>query len=108
MSIQEIADSLEGAQRMGAEKDEPEGARYIRISDTLAVQIAQYLRAEQPAVHVFCEVCGKAQEIKPIHATMDKLNALPWADLICASCHFVIGTIVTAEPGLYKLMRVSD
>jgi hypothetical protein len=39
----ELAKALRDADRMGAEKDEPEGTRYIQISDTLARQIEQEL-----------------------------------------------------------------
>jgi hypothetical protein len=35
LTIQEIVESLKSAPRLGAEKDDPEGARYIQISDTL-------------------------------------------------------------------------
>ena len=40
----EIAEALETAERMGAERDEPEGVRYIVISDTLARRWADVLR----------------------------------------------------------------
>ena len=39
-----IIEVLETAPRMGAEADEPEGARYIQISDTLAMSLAGDLR----------------------------------------------------------------
>jgi hypothetical protein len=40
----EIADALDNAPRDGAAVDEPEGDRYITLSDTLAQQWAQLLR----------------------------------------------------------------
>lgn len=40
-----IADSLEAAERMGAECDTPEGARYVQLSDTWAKDVAWRLRA---------------------------------------------------------------
>ena len=43
-SIEEVADGLESATRMGAERDVPEGACYIQISDTLARQMVKALR----------------------------------------------------------------
>ncbi len=42
--LDEIADSLDKADREGADKDTPEGARYIIMSDTLARQIAETMR----------------------------------------------------------------
>lgn len=38
-----IARGLNEAPRHGAEKDEPEGSRYIMISETLANQWAEFL-----------------------------------------------------------------
>jgi hypothetical protein len=40
----QMAAELEAAPRMGAERDEPEGARYVMVSDTLLRQIAETLR----------------------------------------------------------------
>ena len=47
MTPLEIADAMDKAERMGASKDEPEGVRYIIISDTLAKQWASILRGEE-------------------------------------------------------------
>jgi hypothetical protein len=41
----ELAKELDNAHRFGARTDEPEGAREIHISDTLARQVAERLRA---------------------------------------------------------------
>jgi hypothetical protein len=41
-----VADGLDNAERVGAEKDEPEGSRWIQMSDTLAKIIARGLRGE--------------------------------------------------------------
>jgi len=41
-----LADALDKVDRHGGEKDSPEGVRYITISDTLARQIADTLRAK--------------------------------------------------------------
>ena len=47
-AIQALVDILKNADRLGTDKDEPEGARYIQISDTLAnymiTQLEEYLR----------------------------------------------------------------
>jgi len=40
----EFANGLDRAERFGAAKDEPEGSRYIQMSDTLARQLAAGLR----------------------------------------------------------------
>jgi hypothetical protein len=39
-----LRDVLDGADRMGMPVDIPEGMRYIQISDTLAVEMANSLR----------------------------------------------------------------
>lgn len=48
-----LADGLDAAPRHGADTDEPEGARYVLLSDTLARAVAGQLRglatAEPPA-----------------------------------------------------------
>jgi len=41
----EILNVFENAERLGAEKDEPEGTRYIQISETLVNQFISRLRA---------------------------------------------------------------
>jgi len=48
-TIQKIIDLLEKAPRMGTDKDEPEGTRYIQISDTLAKEIVAQLKEESSA-----------------------------------------------------------
>jgi hypothetical protein len=42
--VEEIIEILKNAHRHGAEKDEPEGARYIVISDTLANRLVKELK----------------------------------------------------------------
>lgn len=44
MELKDIANALDVARRMGEEKDEPEGMRYIILSDTLAKKISETLR----------------------------------------------------------------
>ena len=56
MTIPEIADALERAQRQGAEKDQPEGSRYAVFSDTALQAMARALRlasAGRPDVETF-------------------------------------------------------
>ena len=43
LRLRSIARSLDGAPRMGADQDSPEGLRYIQLSDTLAKEIAKTL-----------------------------------------------------------------
>ncbi len=38
--LEKVLEVLENAPRRGAETDEPEGARYIQISDTLANELS--------------------------------------------------------------------
>ena len=42
--LTQLAIELDDAERLGAEEDDPEGVRWIQISDTLAKMIAQKLR----------------------------------------------------------------
>lgn len=44
MKLSDIAKLLDEAYRFGAEKDDPEGARHIVLSDTVAKDIARILR----------------------------------------------------------------
>jgi len=39
-----LADELDAVERLGAPTDDPEGSRYIRMSDTLARRISETLR----------------------------------------------------------------
>jgi hypothetical protein len=43
-AVAEVADALERAPRHGADRDEPEGARVVTLSDTLARQLAARCR----------------------------------------------------------------
>lgn len=43
MIIEELIELLRSAPRCGADKDDPEGKRYIIISDTLATDLADRL-----------------------------------------------------------------
>ena len=45
MNINDIIAILKSAQRIGADKDEPEGTRYIMLSDTLASKIITCLES---------------------------------------------------------------
>ena len=44
MTVAEIADALERAPRQGADKDHPEGSRYVVFSDTALNAMARELR----------------------------------------------------------------
>jgi len=41
--LKDLADSFDSADRLGNVKDEPEGVRYIQMSDTLAHEISSKL-----------------------------------------------------------------
>lgn len=47
MNISDIITRLETADRLGADIDEPEGCRYIQISETLINQIIEALQCEK-------------------------------------------------------------
>ena len=56
MSIADVIDALERAPQRGAEVDEPEGARYVVISETALNRIIRELRlgsAERPDAEYF-------------------------------------------------------
>jgi hypothetical protein len=42
--VADLADKLDAVKRLGEATDEPEGSRYIIMSDTLARQISETLR----------------------------------------------------------------
>ena len=42
--LYQLADDFENADRLGADTDEPEGNRYIQMSDTVTKLIAERLR----------------------------------------------------------------
>jgi len=44
MSLAQVADHLDAVHREGAAVDEPEGARFLTMSDTLARQLSAALR----------------------------------------------------------------
>lgn len=43
-NVQKVISILENAPRLGAETDEPEGTRYIQISETLASLMIRHLK----------------------------------------------------------------
>ena len=47
ITLEDIKIALEAAPRIGEEKDEPEGVRYIQVSDTLAKRIVRTLELIQ-------------------------------------------------------------
>ena len=46
-NLQKVMTILLTATRLGADKDEPEGARYVQISETLVNQMIEYLKQEK-------------------------------------------------------------
>lgn len=47
-SLEHVITVLEGAPRIGKEKDEPEGSRYIQLTETLVNEMLAVLRRELP------------------------------------------------------------
>lgn len=45
MTLNDVVEILKTAPRMGAEKDEPKGTRFIQLSETLVEQIVQELES---------------------------------------------------------------
>lgn len=58
-----LAAQLDACPRVGDEKDEPEGSRYIHMSDTLARQIASILRGETEVPRQCCLLCGEPAKV---------------------------------------------
>jgi nicotinamidase-related amidase len=56
MTVAEIADAMERAPRQGAEKDQPEGSRFVVFSDTALNAMVRELRlasADRPDAETF-------------------------------------------------------
>ena len=64
--------------------------------------------AQPPGVRIYCEPCNKYQPFTLERVQADELNPIPWADIICMVCHFVIGTVSAPEPGIYSIVRTGD
>lgn len=50
MSVNDVIAVLASAERQGASVDQPEGARYIQASETLAHRMIEALEAEWPSL----------------------------------------------------------
>lgn len=48
-NLSDISDAIDNAERFGMNDDNPEGVRYIKISDTLAKEISDILRRYERA-----------------------------------------------------------
>lgn len=73
-SIQDVINVLENAPRMGAEKDIPEGTRYIQVSATLADLMVAVLKDKSSAVETLREARHYAMRvgrIAKVHVTID-------------------------------------
>lgn len=49
-SIEDVIQGLKSAERMGAEKDRPEGFRYIQLSETLVLEMIEALERDKHAI----------------------------------------------------------
>jgi hypothetical protein len=60
--IRDVINVLRSAERIGPGEDNPEGIRYIQISDTLATQLADRLEAhllmKKDHDAIRCPMCG--------------------------------------------------
>ena len=59
LSLPELAAELEALPRYGALEDSPEGARWVKFSETLIDQLIQALRTDA----VQCPYCGERIQI---------------------------------------------
>lgn len=50
-------------------------------------------------IKFYCEHCGIMQRIKKAYASTDDLNEVPWDDIVCNECHFVIATFESDKEG---------
>ena len=63
LSLENLIELFNDAPRIGAEKDEPEGGRYIQMSDTLARNIAHSL-IWLNGVGDKCQYCGTTDHVR--------------------------------------------
>ena len=59
-------------------------------------------------IRFYCECCGQSQQVVIEPVQTDELNTMPWGDIVCAVCHFVIATISADEPGVYVFVKVAE
>ena len=59
-------------------------------------------------VYSYCEFCDQRVEVEIEPLKKDALNDVPWGDIVCATCHFVIATISADEPGVYQFIKVAE
>lgn len=54
--LMQLASELNAAQREGADVDEPEGARYVQMSDTLARKISREMTLAADTIRQLCDL----------------------------------------------------
>ena len=84
--LEGIADGFRGADRIGTEQDEPEGRRFIQVSNTLAVEIEG--RCREAAV----ELAAVREDVERWREFAEALDALNQAHRLGG--HRDIGRIV--------------
>jgi hypothetical protein len=57
--VLKVIQLLHNADRVGSDKDEPEGVRWIQISDALAHQLANELSS-----FIRCQACNEPMELR--------------------------------------------
>jgi len=48
---------------------------------------------------IYCQACGEAQPFTIEPMRRDDLNSVPWGDILCAKCRFVISTLTSDKEG---------
>lgn len=75
LALAEIISALNDAERQGTATDNPEGSRYIQLSDSLAVQLADSLEAHA-AQYESLQSQLEAAQAEDTNATAEARNAL--------------------------------
>ena len=48
----------------------------------------------------YCESCGSAQQVYIEPAQRGALNNMPWGDIVCKECSFIIATYSAEKEGI--------
>ena len=55
-------------------------------------------------IKFYCESCMQHQPVEIEELKTDGLNDVPWGDIVCELCHFVIATISADKPGKVEFL----
>lgn len=56
----------------------------------------------------YCEQCEQARPVLIEPLVTDDRGGLPWGDIVCSVCNFVIATISANQPGIYVFKRLES